>query len=242
MPIEAALWYDSNPDVKNLYQGDILEGVPIVITPPRDRRWVILRPRLPGSHGQNPPGLPKNLRADVDSAFPTAWTSPEGELVMAHASIEKIMIITQSCDLDWRKHCQVVPVYPIQTAPESKLDDLRANDVGSWFYLPAAEGLVESYADLTHVTSVSTSYFRPDFLVKRLSSSATAELQNALSSFYARPFGFNTRDVVTQSTLYACAACFYKGKDPHKITPEEGKPFPPCPTCRELALWIKIPS
>src|SRR5438270_8523134 len=148
MPIEATAWYDSNPDIKNLYQGDILEGIPIVIMPPKDRRWVILRPRLSGPPQQNPV-LPKNLKADVDSAFPSSWTSPDGELVMAHASIEKVMIITQSCDIDWRKHCQIVPVYPIRKAPESKLSDLRANDIGAWFYLPASEGLEESYADLT---------------------------------------------------------------------------------------------
>src|SRR5437660_12268460 len=107
-------------------------------------------------------------------------------------------------------------------APESKLSELRANDIGSWFHLPVANDFEESYADLTHITAVSSSYFRPDFLVKRLSALARIELQNALSSFYARPFGFNTRDKVPQAALYACASCFFQGMERRQtVTPEE---------------------
>jgi len=243
MPIDAASWYDLNPDSRSLYQGDILEGVPVVITPPKDRRWVILRPKLPGPPIQNPGGLPKNLRADIDSAFPTSWESPDGELVMAHASIEKVMIITQSCDLDWKKYCQVVPILPIVSAPPAKVEDLRANNIGVWFYLPEDGAFQESFADISRVTTVSVSYFRTDFLVKRLSSLAMLELQNALSSYYGRPFGFNTRDEVPQDITYACANCFFTGIEPRQsIRPPVNAKFPPCPSCGDYALWIKLPA
>jgi len=243
MPLEAASWYDPNPDLKSLYQGDILEGVPIVITPPKDRRWVILRPRLQGPPNQTPGGLPKNLKADIDSAFPSSWASADGELVMAHASIEKVMIITQSCDLDWKKFCQVVPIYPIASAPPTKIDDLRKNNIGTWFYLPEDTSLQESFADISRVTTVSVSYFRTDFLVKRLSSLAMLELQNALSNYYARPFGFNIRDTVPQAISYACANCFFTGLEARQtIKPAIGGTFPACPSCGDNALWIKLPQ
>jgi hypothetical protein len=243
MPIDASRWYDSNPDTQNLYQGDIIEGVPVVITPPKGIRWVILRPRLSGLPEHTPGGLPKNLRADVDSAFSSAWQSPDGELVLAHASIEKVMIITQSCDLDWKKNVQVVPVFPIASAPPLKVEDIRANRVGTWFYLPADGKFGESFADLSRVTTVSTSYFRPDYLVKRLSSVAMLDLQNTLSDYYARPFGFNIRDEVPQETLYACANCFFTGQESRQtIRPPVGCKFPSCKQCGNDALWIKLPD
>src|SRR5688572_23753627 len=50
--------------------------------------------------------------------------------------------------------------------------------------LPADSPFVESYTDLSRTTAVDASYFRPDALLKRLTTRATVELQKSLGDFY----------------------------------------------------------
>ena len=204
MPLQAADWYDNSPDVSQLLQGDVLDGVPVVFGPPVTKRWIILRPTPQGTPiEQAESGLPKTFRADVAEKFSSAWQKTE-ELVLARASVSRIMIVSQSCDVEWRKHVQVAPVEQIAVMQADTLEHLRDNDVGYWFYLPAWNGLPESYADLSRTTAVHASYFRADALTHRLTSLARVELQKSLADLYGRPFGFNTRDAVPQTAEYGC--------------------------------------
>jgi hypothetical protein len=241
-------WYDRSPDVRQLYQGDIIDGVPLVISPPKSKRWVLLRPLPTGPVESAFAGLPRSFRANVDSGFPSAWSRTEGELVMTNAYVQPTMILSQSCNIDWRKHVQICPVYRATEVRPADLNNLRANDIGYWFYLPSDgpheptnAAFEECYADVSLATTVSASYLRPDALIRRLTSRAMFELQNSLADYFARPFGFNTNDEVKQKAVYRCVACFLDGKIVIPIKEiDVGGQFPPCPTCGTSALWIKI--
>jgi hypothetical protein len=154
------------------------------------------------------------------------------------------MVVSQSCDVSWRKHIQVAPVGKAESDfKDEKLQKLRENEYGYLFFLPAdaAAEFPASYADLSRITSVDASYFRPDALLKRLSSRGMIELQNSLTDLHGRAIGFTVDDVVPQAAMYGCISCFTLGNPQiHKSISTGGK-FPDCPGCGAKALWIKLP-
>src|SRR5579871_2088559 len=234
MPISAADWYDPDPDLRNLYQGDVVDGVPLVFPPPAHLRWVLLRPLPQGPMEGARAGLPRSFRANIDAGLPTAWQNPNGELAMVSAAASRILILSRSCNLDWKRHIQVAPVYPTAELQEPDLLSLRENDNAFSFYLPAeGEDMPESYADLSQVATVHVSYLRrTDNLIKRLTSRATVALQEVLSEYYAKPFGFTIEDDVPQRAFYRCGICFFDGTENVPVIEIElGANFPPCQAC-----------
>ncbi len=244
MPINAADWYDPDPDLRNLYQGDVVDGVPLVFTPAASVRWVLLRPLPQGPIEGARAGLPRRFIAKLDGDLPTAWDRPDGELVMAGAAAYRVMILSRSCNLDWKKQIQVAPVFPIEGIEGLALDSLRENDNPFSFYLPPdGENLSEGYADLSQIATVHVSYLRrTDKLVKRLTSRATLALQDVLAEYYAKPFGSNVEDEVPQKALYRCGNCFFEARENVPVIEiDVGGNFPPCRWCADKALWLKVP-
>jgi len=153
------------------------------------------------------------------------------------------MIVSQSCDISWRRHILVAPVGQCERDFNGEtLDHVVKNEVGYLFALPSAPpDFPSSYADLSRITAVHNSYFRADALVKRLSSKGMIELQACLTDFFGRPIGFNVNDDVPQDGVYGCISCFTAGRlQPHQQISTGGK-FPECGACGSKALWIKIP-
>jgi len=164
---------------------------------------------------------------------------------MASAAVYRVMILSRSCNLDWKKQVQVAPVDPTEGLDSKALACLRENDDDQSFFLPSdPPHLPESYVDLGRITTVSVSYVRRmDNLVRRLSSRATTELQNSLSEFYARPYGFNVKDCVPQTAKYRCSGCFLTGQlivPVVQISKGLDCKFPECAKCGNDALWVKI--
>lgn len=245
MPITAAEWYDHDPDRRNLDQGDVLDGIPLVFAPPQNVRWVLLRPLPQGPIEDARGGLPRKFHANVDGALPTAWNRPDGELIMASAAVYRVMILSRGCNLDWKKQIQVAPVYKVEPdMGEDNLTTLRANKNAFSFYLPPdGEDMPESYADISLKATVHISYLRrTDHLIRRLTTLARTAVQEVLSEYYAKPFGFNIRDAVPQTAHYRCGNCFFSGtlEVPIRQIENVGN-FPPCETCADNALWLKVP-
>lgn len=243
MPITAAEWYDANPDITSLYQGDVVTGVPVVFMPPSgDGPWVLLRPSSPVTHAEALAGsIPKVFRPHVADALNDAWATNE-ELVLAKGVRTKVMIATQTCDLDRRKFIQVAPVYEASTLSPGRQTSLGVNEINYMFYFPDDPPKLQQkhFADLSQITSVHRSYFKGSNLVKRLTGRATVELQKQLATVHGRPFGFNTQDDVPQSTEYSCANCFFSSMAIQRHVIPIGQKFPPCPACGENALWVKV--
>ena len=243
MTIDAADWYDPNPDPSGFFQGDILERVPVIFMPPAGSgKWVLLRPSFPVTLEQALAGnTPKSFRPFVAGTAPEEWKTPE-ELVLGKATKRTIMVITQTCDLERRNFVQVVPVYGVRTLSASKQVSVEKNEVNYLFYLPAVEpGIGEkSFADLSQITSVHSSYIKEAKLAKRLSNEARARLQMHLANFHGRPFGFSAKDEVSQSGKYLCLRCFLTAAVVEKKELSDGAPFGDCSKCGSIALWVKF--
>ncbi len=245
MAISAVEWYDRDPDLRNLNQGDVLDGIPIVYTPAKHIRWVLLRPLPKGILDEARSGLPRNFHANVDGGLPTAWNRKDGELVMGSAVVYRVMILSRSCNLDWKKHVHVAPVFTVDGLDDAALNCLRENDNAFSFYLPGdGEDMPESYADISLKATIHISYLkRTDHLIRRLTSRAQFALQDLLSEYYAKPSGFNINDPVPQKALYRCANCFFCAEPECSIVEiDEGANFPPCQKCNDGALWVKVPN
>jgi hypothetical protein len=242
MVLPASQLYDSSPVGKFLAQGDVLDGLPFVYTPPKHRRWVLLRP-LPKEPIDRPiGGLPRNFKAFLDGELLTAWDRPDGELIMAAGYSGLCMILSQSCDLDFRKNVQIAPVMAAtEIQNEKTLENLRSGNIGYYYYLPPTADLAESFADFTHITSIDPSYIRIDHVKARLSDRGNLDFMIALSDYFAKPFGWNTRDSVLQAGNYRCAHCFYTAAALVQESIEAGSNFPACKQCGDQVLWVKVP-
>lgn len=143
MSIDAASSYDATPDSSSLYQGDVLDGIPVVIVPPPNQGpWILLRP---------PSGSPLTLEQVLAGTLPRhlqlfdegssqirladAWER-KSELVLSKATKLQVMIMSQTCDIDNRKWIQVAPVYGVAHFGEQKLASLEAGDINFMFFLP----------------------------------------------------------------------------------------------------------
>ena len=205
---------------------------------------MLLRPLPQGALESARGGLPRKFVANVDGALPSAWNRAEGELVMGTASVWRAMILSRSCNLDWKKQIQVAPVFRVEGLEPDALEALRENDNKFSFYLPSdGDDMEESYADLSLKGTVHVSYLRrTDFLIRRLTSRATLALQEVLAEYYSKPFGFNIDDPVPQRARYRCANCFFGAEANCAIVEiEAGDNFPKCDVCGVKALWVKVP-
>jgi hypothetical protein len=243
MIIDAADWYDLNPDPTGFFQGDILDNVPVVFMPPAGSgKWVLLRPSFPVTLAQALAGnTPKSFRPFVAGTAPEEWSTPD-ELVLAKATKRTIMVITQTCDLERRNFVHVAPVYTARTLSESKRGSLEKNEVNYLFYLPVGEPGVreKSFADLSQTTPVHNSYMREAKLAKRLSNEGRARLQMHLAQFHGRPFGFSAEDKVSQSGDYLCLRCFLTAAVVERKSLTADASFGGCDRCGPSALWVKF--
>jgi hypothetical protein len=258
--ITAERWYDPNPDFTQHYQGDVVKDIPFPRFPAslpavNEEIWGILRPlEMRGRTIQQAmTQLPTKLMGRAAKDVTDKWTSPDGEFVAAHVNKKNVMIISRSCSLDnpGRKHRLVAPIQVVMQLPEEqrkeeKLNDLRKNEIPHFFYLPAKDGLAESYADLLMLTPIHRSFFPDDKiegnLVARLSESAMAMLQHCMSNHFGTQFGFDHEDVCPEGKggRYSCSNCFHAGRNVQAKDCPAQQPFGHCPGCGEDAAWIKV--
>ncbi len=241
MTISAASWYARGPYEASLYQGDVVNNIPVVFMPPAgDGPWTILRPSPPQTVEQVLAGqTPRVLKPHAESSRPDAWQFGQ-DLVLAKGIRKSVMIVTQSCDLR-RNWIQVAPLFTASKIEAAeKRASLAINEIGYMFLLPADPPRLpdESFADLSMITSIHKSYLRNVEAAVRLTTDTRVRFQKHLANLHGRPFSFNLRDVVPQSGEYLCHNCFLNNGPITRITNVEGQPFAACPNCGDDALWI----
>lgn len=247
MPILAKDWYEASPDQTGYYQGDIIRDVPIIFLPDKISKWFILRPDPKGKKH-----VDDVLRGEICKWFESF---PEGQLddkwkygqkeefVAARAFLVNLMILTQTCDIENRKYYQVAPIYP--ETKQSKLENLRNNELNYAFYLPAYAPYIteNSYVELSHTCVVPKAYFPRDSvplkLGARLTNEARTALQEKIAEYFGRPFGFSSKDKATVAGEYACVTCFYRSGKSVKLSFALGAGFTPCESC-QTTRWIRV--
>jgi hypothetical protein len=248
MPIDEASWYDPTPDTDSLYQGDVLEGVPVVsVPPPNLGPWILLRPpdKSPLTVEQLLAGnLPRHLRlldeGTSQVSVNDAWQQGS-ELVLSRATKTKVMIMSQTCDLDNRTWIQVAPVHSAAQFTDKKMNSLETGEINFMFFLPPKPPafLQKSFADLSLITTLHKSYLRSGNRILHLTAGARLRLQTHIARFYGRPFGFNTRDTVPQGASYLCANCVFTSGTIQSSDFVKDSPFNDCPKCGLDVLWVK---
>lgn len=243
---DVASWYDANPDKSSLYQGDVLEGIPLIFIPQKISKWLIPRPG-PNSAltdvdsilgGQ----IPKWFRAQAEGSVKDAWSFADGEeFVAAKAKKSRVMIVTQTCDLVQRSTFQVAPVLPAAPLGPGDKENLQLNNFQYMFYIPARLPAIaeDCYADLSQIPGVPRTYFKPEAVVARLAGATRADLQSQIAGFYGRPFGFNVRDRAPHTAEYGCIRCFHEHFKLTKTPVTKGEHFKNCDGCGD-GLWVCI--
>ena len=257
--ITAERWYDNNPDLTNFYQGDIIKDVPYAFWPQVEGAngtpsWPLLRPLRPSGRSLKEilHSLPNELVGRAAKDVTDAWSLPEGEFTIAGCRRINVMIVSRSCSLDnpKRKHFLIAPVHAVQSLPQEqrspgKMEELRKNGIPHFFYLPEKDGLLESYADFLRMEPVHRSFFTKEILqtalLARLSGTAGAAFQMAISEHFGKQFGFSQHDICPQAGEYSCSNCFHEGLPLQRQAFDAGIEFGPCPQCGEAGAWVKMP-
>jgi hypothetical protein len=250
MPIFAKDWYDPHPQPTSFYQGDVIRDVPVIFLPDKISKWLILRsdPRANKLTDDVLGGqICKWFEVRVEGSLADKWQFGEREeFVAAKARLMTVVILTQTCDLENRNYYQIAPVYPENKQKENIREQLRENELYYAFYLPAhAPHIpVNSYVDIAHTTFMPKAYFPKNtveaMLAARLTDRARTALQEQVARYFGRPFGFNMRDKVEQTSEYACVTCFYTRGNAVKREFQVGTNFRQCDACGD-GRWIRIP-
>lgn len=246
MPFDVASTYDANPDRTSLYQGDVLEDIPLIFIPDKISKWLILRtgPNSGMTDLDEVLGgrIPKVFRAQAEGSVRDAWTSAnKEEFVAAKARKMRVVIVTQTCDLAQRSTYQVAPVYSATDFSPRDKENLQLNNFHYMFYLPTWLPAIpeDSYADLSQIQNAPRTYFKPNSVVCRFSEATRVEFQTQVAEYYGRPFGFNVRDRSPHTAEFACVRCFYGHYRLEKKAVTKGDRFPECDKCGD-GLWVRI--
>jgi ABC-type glutathione transport system ATPase component len=169
----------SELDLALLYQGDVIDNFPLLVI---KHELSFLRQS----------GSDFNVMPAGEIAFSG---SPE-EFVAAKARKSRVMLLSQTCDLQQREFVMVAPIYSMadlesKGALKDGMDGLiRKRRVNYWFYLPALAGVMEeSLVDFQHMHYISRS-FAEDFKTTKLLSLSdwgNHHLGWALGAFFGRP-------------------------------------------------------
>ncbi len=259
MPQQEVEWYDDDPDLAEFSQGDILRGLPFPLWPTFQTaanfdKWAILRPLRSGNVSSQTPMhlLPNQFLARAQRDVPDSFSNFEkAEYVASRCELRNVIILSRSCSLDnpKRKHIVVAPVKEIESLPEEqrsgdKLRGLRANYIPQYFYLPAAKGMKESFADLLMMTYMHRKFLPDDnvreLLVARLSPFGTMRLQMQLAEHFGNKFGYDFEDTSPATGLYSCSACFHAGREISKREYAKGVVFGLCLVCGQDAKFVKV--
>lgn len=173
---------NSNPV---FFQGDVIDDFPFIFF---ETRHVNM---LRNSDGA---GEPKKFEIEKVNAFPVPNTADH--LIAVEARRQKVVILSQTCDIQERNTIIVGPVFDITTAildgrmSEGQATSLRNRKPGYWFYLPKLDHVIEeSYIDFQVIQ-----YFPKSLIVANLANRSLAmdhwgrhHLGWALSAFFGRP-------------------------------------------------------
>jgi hypothetical protein len=246
MPVDVASMFDAKPDKTSLYQGDVLDDIPLIFIPDKISKWLVLRPDPKSAMTDIDEVLggriPKWFRAQAEGSTKDAWTfGKKEEFVAAKARKMRVIIVTQTCDLAQRSTFQVAPVYSAGVLGPKDKENLQLNEFYYMFFLPARPPAIaeDSYVDFSEIQSVPRTYFKADSVVVRFSEATRREFQAQVAEYFGRPFGFNARDRSPHTAEFVCVRCFYGHYRLEKKAVTKGERFPECDKCGD-GLWVRI--
>jgi hypothetical protein len=227
-----------------LQQGDIADGVPLILVPPLNSLVLIRQQhhRLPIEHLEPGETLLVDERA-VNDAF---------ELGSEYAAVSVIralaILATPTCDLD--QPDGVWMVWPIRPIEGSGVDEgnLNAGKIANLYRVPDHEYFDSAFIDLTDIRPV-----RPQQLpLKNRIASTTREAQNEIlqrfHSAMGRIWGYAEGEIIEALSKYEtgtfrCAQCNRYDIEVSQKSLKAGSQAPECPNCKKIgksAQWYPL--
>lgn len=172
------MFYEPNPDPKIFFQGDILIDFPVTILPDTIK-IVRLQEKLKDF------SVARVYERDkLEDAFVNG-----SEPVLAKASLMKIMILSQTCDIEHRDFISIAPVFPITNIEnKSKRESIRKKKVLYRFHLPSEGDFEESFLDITTINSVRRTTLKLENRTLSLSHFGRSHLVFFIYNYFNRPF------------------------------------------------------
>lgn len=220
-----------------LQQGDILQGVPILLTPPSEELVIL---RTPGTRTHLQDLAPGGVEAVREAVLADAFDQPEYVAVSALRS--PAMIMTQTCDLDKKDEYIICQLEPVEG---SKIDtgNLRAGKYATLFNIPENDYLAEMYIDVTDLRPVRREAILLKNRILALSAEQQLELSRKLSRALGREWGYAPGDLAPQEGKYRCLWCAKFDVQITEITVAKDEALPECETCkqsRKRAQWYPL--
>jgi hypothetical protein len=239
-PGEADLedFYDSSPLEQNqLYQGEILANVPILIMPKPTSGWTLLRTRSGRrvdealEHG-NLGGLVNVLNSNQSRE--QWYADGRGDFAVAILDKSPVLVLGQTCDVQNKDFIQVAPIYPADSTEE--LERLKADRIYSAFWLKPHPPEIsrDSYADLERLQAVHKTYLKRIQPTNhfRLSPERSRLLQRTITRYFGRPNSFDAHsDLAPTAGIFLCVRCFYRDARVTQIELAQDTAFPTCTSC-----------
>lgn len=247
MPLPADAFYlESLPTT--LQQGDIIDGVPLTLLPPRDHLVLIRSARQQFSFEN----LELGEATLVDERVLRDAFDREFEYAAVAVQRAKAMIITPTCDLKKIEETGGLWLaWPLKPIDGSGLDEgnLKAGKFNNLYGLPNHKYFDRLFVELTDVRSV-----RPEqcSLSKRIASTTRLAQDDMLQKFHrsmGRVWGYAEGEIIEAFSKYEtgkfrCAGCnLYDIDLPTPITLKPGDHAPACENCKKIgrhAQWYPL--
>jgi len=138
--------YVVRPADEPLHQGDIISDIPVVFVPESGLNIV---------YEQHSEAYPRPATIHKASEVPDAFG--EGlERIIAHAYKSRVMILSQTCDIEHRDLIAIAPLFPLSSVTSAdRRRSITEYKVNHRFYLPQYSDIIDdSYVDFVIINTV----------------------------------------------------------------------------------------
>jgi len=228
-------FYDEDPP-RQLQQGDVLVGVPLLLLPKGEELLLLRAPRSRTRVSQLPSGLVEVVREKaLNDAF------DEAEFVGADAVRTLAVLMTQTCDLvQKRDFWNVAMLQPLDDSIDRA--NLYAGYYQRLFPYPKHEHFDESLLDITEMHAIRPENVDIGNRVASVKSHVHQLLAERFLRTIGRRWGHAEGDEVPADGKYRCLGCNNFDMPICEVPLTKGEKFPSCPctTIRRHSQWYPL--
>ena len=171
--------YIIRPADERLHQGDIIRDMPVVLVPESGLHIV---------YEQHSEFYPRSATIHQASEVPDAFA--EGlERVIANAYKSRVIILSQTCDIEHRDLIAIAPLFPLSSVTSAdRRRGIMKYKMNYRFYLPSYDNIIDdSYVDFVIINTVKRDLVPIDKRILSLDEHGRSLLIHSLYQYFCRP-------------------------------------------------------
>lgn len=220
-------FYEENPP-RELQQGDVLVGVPLLFLPKSEELLLLRAPRSRHLMEELPSGLVEVVREQaLGGAFDTA------EYVGVSSVRTIAVLMTQTCDLGRNDFWEIAPLEPLDEATIDR-GNLYAGKYKKFFPFPKHAHFEESIINITELHAIRPENVGLGNRVASLKMSTQQLLSDRFLHAMGRRWGHAEYEEVPKDGKYRCLGCNDFDMPPTETTVKKGEQFPVCKRCEKI--------